>query len=208
VNPYQELGVPPDADGDAINAAYRRAAKDAHPDAGGDPEKFAQLGRAVAVLRDPVKRDRFDRTGQIDDGPDNETSAIVEILLAQFMQAVEQCPDLDLHDVVDVTRRSLIVQLDQVQASRETAIKAQRRNAKAIQHLKFKGKGSDFVGTTLANQAAQIGELIAAHDRQFTMIGKAIALLKDYTWAVDYPPPRRFSFNSSNSPPRAATSLG
>ena len=38
---YDDLGIAPDADDLAINVAYRRAAKQHHPDAGGDPSRFA-----------------------------------------------------------------------------------------------------------------------------------------------------------------------
>jgi molecular chaperone DnaJ len=63
---YELLGVPRDATADDVKKAYRRAAREHHPDAGGDEEAFKQVTHAYQVLADPEKRARYDRFG--DDG--------------------------------------------------------------------------------------------------------------------------------------------
>ncbi len=50
---YALLGVPRDADAQAIKQAYRKQALANHPDKGGDPEKFKQVSEASEVLLDP-----------------------------------------------------------------------------------------------------------------------------------------------------------
>ncbi|RYE84298.1 MAG: J domain-containing protein, partial [Hyphomicrobiales bacterium] len=68
-DPYQVLGVAKSADEAEIKKAYRRRAKDLHPDRNqGDPkaqEKFSELNTAYEVLGDADKRKQFDR-GEID----------------------------------------------------------------------------------------------------------------------------------------------
>ncbi len=68
-DPYEILGLPRDADKEAIRKAYRRLAKDSHPDLHpGDAaaeERFKRLGQANALLSDPERRARYDR-GEID----------------------------------------------------------------------------------------------------------------------------------------------
>lgn len=67
---YETLGVSRDASGEEIKRAYRRAAREHHPDTGGDAETFKRLTHAYQVLSDPEKRARYDRFG--DDGtPDS-----------------------------------------------------------------------------------------------------------------------------------------
>jgi DnaJ-domain-containing protein 1 len=46
------LGLDPEVEHDeqAVRAAYRRAARTAHPDAGGSPDAFARVARARDVL--------------------------------------------------------------------------------------------------------------------------------------------------------------
>ena len=64
MNPYEVLGVPPDADEDAIRAAYRRERSKHHPDRdGGDHEQMSLVNRAYAILASPEKRERYDRMG-------------------------------------------------------------------------------------------------------------------------------------------------
>jgi hypothetical protein len=49
-DPHRVLGVAPGADEQQIRLAYRRAAKSAHPDAGGDPTLFVRLRAALDSL--------------------------------------------------------------------------------------------------------------------------------------------------------------
>lgn len=76
-DPYAILGVPKTASTDEIRRAYRKLAKELHPDARpGDKaaeERFKQVGQAFKLLSDPEKRARLDR-GEID-GDGNERPA-------------------------------------------------------------------------------------------------------------------------------------
>jgi curved DNA-binding protein len=64
---YKTLGVPRDADADAIKKAYRKLARLHHPDANkGDKrseERFKEVNEAHEVLSDPEKRKLYDRLG-------------------------------------------------------------------------------------------------------------------------------------------------
>jgi DnaJ-class molecular chaperone len=61
---YQTLGVSPDADADAIKRAFRKLAKENHPDTHpGDKaaeERFKSVSQAYEILSDPEKRRRYD----------------------------------------------------------------------------------------------------------------------------------------------------
>ena len=58
---YEVLGVSFGATTEEVRAAFRRAARDHHPDAGGDPARMTDLNAAWHVLGDPVRRAAYDR---------------------------------------------------------------------------------------------------------------------------------------------------
>src|SRR5260221_13847184 len=63
---YAALGVRRDATQDEIKKAYRRLARELHPDVNPDPgtqERFKEIGMAYEVLSDPQKRQMYDLGG-------------------------------------------------------------------------------------------------------------------------------------------------
>jgi curved DNA-binding protein CbpA len=62
MNCYFVLGVPSNADAEAIRSAFRILARRYHPDAGSgsSPEKFRQVVEAYETLSDPVRRQAHD----------------------------------------------------------------------------------------------------------------------------------------------------
>ncbi len=58
---YAALGVPKDADASAIKKAYRKLARDLHPDTNpGGEERFKEVSEAYDVLSDATKRKEYD----------------------------------------------------------------------------------------------------------------------------------------------------
>ncbi|MCW2236570.1 J domain-containing protein [Azospirillum canadense] len=68
-DPYQILGLSRSASADDIKKAYRKLAKENHPDLkpgnAANEERFKEISAAYTLLSDPDKRARFDR-GEID----------------------------------------------------------------------------------------------------------------------------------------------
>ena len=63
MNLYKILGTRKNAKPETIKKAFRKKARETHPDHGGDPEEFKKVQEAWRILRDPKWRAFYDEHG-------------------------------------------------------------------------------------------------------------------------------------------------
>ena len=75
-NYYDDLQLSSNASKDEIKAAYKRLAKQHHPDKGGNAADFERIKRAYEILSNPETRARFDRGDEIEEVETKRQAAI------------------------------------------------------------------------------------------------------------------------------------
>ena len=182
---YDDLGVTPDATEAEIAAAYRSAARRHHPDAGGNAADFDRVQRAAGILRDPVKRAEYDRTGSADDTPFNPLSQAIEILCSAFSEAIARCDNFGAVDIVKSVQLGLGQQLEHLGNQRENAAVKRDRLENAIGRLSHRGNQPDFVCNMLARQLRGHESRLAEINRMAASIESAIEMAQDYSWRAE-----------------------
>jgi curved DNA-binding protein CbpA len=204
-DPYKVLGVPREADGDAIKSAFRRRAKDTHPDTGGDRKAFEAVDRANKVLSDPKRRAKFDETGEIDDdiaaNPDQAAFGIINHVLAQAISGDQDPLQTDLMIVVKAYFDKVLGEIEK----KRLMLTRSRDRAKTMRgRFRRKAKGENMLARMMDWQVEQIENALKASEQELANHERALAILADYDFERD--PPERIvqyhyfnAFGASNS---------
>lgn len=187
---YDDLGIAPDASDAEIKAAHRRAAKRHHPDAGGKREDFERVQRAALILRDPGKRQRYDRDGTVEDDAsiDHELQGAVSLMNEVFQAALASSPSLERTDIIGSAKAILAESIRNVEQQQARARADMRRFEKAATRLKHKGKGPNMLGQIIDDQIKGCQAHIAALDINIVAHKRATTMLGEYDWTVDRAP--------------------
>ena len=185
---YAALGLPRDATEEEIAKASRAAAKKHHPDKGGNVDEFHKIQRAIAVLRDPTKRDKYDRTGNADDQPQNDESQALSLLSQQFAAVIGSDFDPRYKDVVKAMRENLTQGAANHQAQRLQTEATLKRLAQFKARIKRKDDKPNALLRILEAQERDQTDLISKIDTAIRVIELALTMAADYVWTVDEQP--------------------
>lgn len=202
LNPYQILGLQTDCLLPEIKRAYKMAAKQFHPDTGGDPKQFALVKMAYDTLKDPDKRKKYDDHGFMDDDAfASKTEKATELLNRLFFSLLQNIePDhlanIDFVGSMKINIEQEITKLEQAIASLKNAESQQKKVVKIIEkRLKRKNKAPNLLLIALQQSIANIPNQIL-HLKSLIEIQKEVFnLANDYTFDFENPTPKSsFSF--------------
>lgn len=199
---YAELKVKRGASAAAIKAAYRRRAKELHPDKGGTTEAFDRLARAYDVLSDPAMREHYDRTGEVDEkAPDNARANAVQIIAGFIARMVEasvdgKVGDVTRMDIVDAAKRHIAEQIVSLSNQRIRINSVAARFEQVSARLILRPGADPILATVISAQAAAVRKNLARVDEGIRAHEDAIEMLRnyEYDWRIVNFIPGSFAF--------------
>ena len=195
---YDTLGIPKDADHGQIKAAWRRKARENHPDReGGDAKKMAEVNRAYKVLGEEEKRKHYDKHG---DDPLSETPE--DQAKAHLVGMMIEVADSDYMSIlVEVTNR--------IKTNIDGGVQHKKILERKIEKLKKrKGKlkpktGENFFEAILDSKIAQLESGVKQTKETLAVLNIMLDMLKNWEEEPsEAPPPLTAQMWFSSSPYR------
>lgn len=183
-DPYEVLGLGKDATPQEINAAYKAAAKKAHPDQGGTSEDFTRVKQASMVLLDPRQRKKFDETGEHESTADNAEAAVMEAIASFLISTINGLeegwsPNLEQTDLIGNAKRNFADKIKVCEQNIQSINKQIRKLERALKRLKTKRK-NDVIRAMISRHIVLLQNVIPINDRDIATNKRAIEILNDY----------------------------
>ena len=171
---YKTLGVKKDASPAEIKRAYRKRAREVHPDTeNGDHDAMAELSDAYSVLSDQSRRLLYDSTGEDRQRPiDEEVKGLV-------LQAFHDAITREVNDCLAHAKLFIVFRENQIKAERSKGVKAQKKLTARRDKVKVKS-GENMFHLLVDQQLSHIAAGIAQLDRQLEVTAAAKRALDAY----------------------------
>jgi curved DNA-binding protein CbpA len=183
MNPYEILDLPKDASLDQIKQKYKSLAQVYHPDKGGDAEKFRQIKEAYEILSDPLRRKKYDDTGDTSVDRDIRDECL-EKLLSMFNHLSANI-DPDREDIVLRMR----VEARSAKQAMEHSIGLCNQHIKKLNRLlfklRFKGNGENFLKEFTKKKLEDRQNELKIYYRQIRVAEGVLEMLENYEWGIE-----------------------
>jgi curved DNA-binding protein CbpA len=179
---YDILGVHKTASKQKIKEAYKKRAKETHPDVGGDEDEFKLIAEAYEVLMDDDRRAIYDSTG--DTEKIDNTERIMNFLIDNIIPAILSARDVAKVKVIEAFNLYVDSQFEQILESELDTNRKLKRAEEAKKRLKLKDgeEGEDIFQEALSSK---IGEL-EGKLRFFEMEKNFLHEVKEYANKYEY----------------------
>lgn len=184
LDPYAELGVSKDATEDEIKAAFRKRAKETHPDKdGGSSSEFERVKQSHLVLTDPERRKKYDETGDTADNPAKSIQQrAMELVGSLIGAAIDSDKDLEHMDIVADLMQFLGDQAKDYGAEQKKLKAKQKRAEKFAKKIKRKKGGENLVSRMAETHARSFLKAINTLTEIIEIHKRASEILADYSY--------------------------
>lgn len=186
---YELLGVERDASKATIRKAYRKKAKETHPDMdGGSAEAFAAVTKAGDTLTDDEKRARYDETGEsCDTSPlDKAVEAFIDSLVDGLLNDTKS----HTYDFLTRMRDAVSTDIGRLEKNIIEMELEEKRAAKLLERL-IKKPSNDILSRGIKGRLPRLKGLIIEARQSIQMMTKALEVLSEYEFdpeKVETPP--------------------
>jgi hypothetical protein len=209
VDLYATLGLSKGATTAEIKAAYRKKAKESHPDKGGDPEVFTQLSIAYSTLKDEESRAYYDATGkQRSTSIDPVHGHAVSIIATVFSRFAERDDMLSI-DLPGMIIAEIEAMVRKSQNIYDNGMAEVARLGKARNKLRRKKKQApDYIVQMIDGRIAMLQVPLAEAKFQLDATKRARELLDvGYEFDADPAPPKDDNYVMRGNPPASVEEL-
>jgi len=188
MNPYKTLNLPRDASDADVKHAYRERAVETHPDKGGSADDFADVNNAHAVLADPRRRAKYDKTGTTDD--DDTRGPSQGLFCSLFQKKISQ-DDCIYRDVIKEIRAELD-NLIKVNKQEIQSVKEKQKHYRGVKkRLSRKRKTPPLLENTIDESLRMMDARVCAIEEEQLIAKGAMEFVRAYEFAHDAPPSAR-----------------
>lgn len=180
---YAALGLEPGCSVEELKKAYRKLAKENHPDKGGDEEAFKKITYAYSVLSDPKRRAVYDRWGDTSRVDNEEKQMLSE--LGGIFHAVIQDKHFDYKYASYFKIMSGCIK-DKIDDFEEANLKL-KEDRQRVTHIEghIAGKNKEFFKMIAGKALNDIRRGIIANKEQIKIFKKMIQYLKHVKYKVE-----------------------
>lgn len=190
---YETLGVDRTASTADIRRAYRSRAKKAHPDAGGNPDDFRSLCVALAVLQDPDRREKYDRTGNADAEPDTREAEALNRIAGALEAVVGALHDPAAHDLVAALKAQFHQAIAEGKRQRDQTTKKAEKWDKLMRRFTHKGEGDNMLASIAKGKAVEARRVVESCDIEIAKLERCIEILGEHGFEVETAVMRTFA---------------
>lgn len=190
---YEDIGVSVDANEEEIKTGFKNKAKECHPDKnGGNGSKMTALNHAYSILKDPIKRNRYDSTGEEFDTPfDVKFGGLVQDIFLKIIDGVDSV------EHVDLVGRFLEILGDIIKGNQQLRVDLNKKRVKlkkVCDRLVIKS-GDGKIVSVLENNLENMKLEMALMDEQIEFFKKANEVVGHYDYKFEPEPVKPMESN-------------
>lgn len=175
-NPYDILEVDPDASDADIKEAYHKKAKASHSDCGGSDEDMALINYAYDILKDPLKRERYDL------GEEPETKPGASKAVQTFLGVAKKVDDFKHTDIIEKSIKTIEIEVSGIHENIEKHEKAVKNILEIKKRIIHTQGDNSLFSMVMQQEADRFKKTIAGLKGNISQCENAIEILREYKY--------------------------